>query len=94
MWYIIISLTLGLLFGFLYRSLLKLFKAKVINIRAKNNIGKFDRAIRYLFALVLLYFGLINQSNTLLFFSGFCFFEAIFSWCGFYALLGRNTCEI
>lgn len=29
-----------------------------------------------------------------IFFSGFAFFEAIFSWCGFYATIGKNTCPV
>jgi hypothetical protein len=36
----------------------------------------------------------IGKSDRLLFFSGFCFFEAAFSWCGFYAALGRTTCPV
>jgi hypothetical protein len=30
----------------------------------------------------------------LIFFSGFALFEALFSWCGFYAALGKSTCPI
>jgi len=33
-------------------------------------------------------------SPILIFFSGFAFFEAIFSWCGFYAAMGKNTCPV
>jgi hypothetical protein len=33
-------------------------------------------------------------SPILIFFSGFALFEALFSWCGFYAALGKNTCPV
>ena len=33
-------------------------------------------------------------SPILIFFSGFALFEAIFSWCGFYAAMGKNTCPV
>jgi len=90
----LISFGLGFVFGFVYRTLLKLSGVKKIKNRSVNNIGKFDRGSRYLAGVVLLGLGYYFQSLSLLFFSGFCFFEAIFSWCGFYALIGRNTCEI
>jgi len=30
----------------------------------------------------------------LIFISGFCTFETIFSWCGFYAAIGKNSCPL
>ena len=79
-------------FGFFYRWLLKTFaKGSVRGV--SSNIGKYDRAIRYAFWLGLLVWAITTTwSPWLLFFSGFALFEALFSWCGLYAALGRNTC--
>jgi hypothetical protein len=90
----ILSLLGGVLFGFVYRSLLKLIKKKMIQKRAKQNIGVSDRFVRAGIGISLLAVGIFSKNEALLFFSGFCFFEAAFSWCGFYAILGKSSCPI
>lgn len=92
--YVFVMFLLAFVGGFLYRAILKK-GAKSSTRRRSNNIGAHDRVIRLvlangLFALAIL----TSWSPWLLFFSGFCFFEAIFSWCGFYAALGKNTCPM
>jgi hypothetical protein len=59
----------------------------------RRNIGTPDRLLRVAIGIVLLLAAITTSWNPfLIFFSGFAFFEAIFSWCGWYAILGRNTC--
>jgi len=90
--YVLVMYILAFAFGFFYRWLLKTFaKGSVRGV--SSNIGKYDRAIRYAFWLGLLVWAITTSwSPWLLFFSGFALFEALFSWCGLYAALGRNTC--
>lgn len=89
--YILIMYILAFTFGFLYRTILKKLargSARTVN----RNIGKFDRTIRIALWLGLLIWAIFTSWNPiLLFFSGFALFEAIFSWCGLYAAIGRNT---
>jgi hypothetical protein len=85
---------LAFAFGFLYRAILKKYAKGTVR-GVSRNIGKYDRALR-----LALWFGLLilaittTWSPLLLFFSGFSLFEAIFSWCGFYAIIGRNSCPL
>jgi hypothetical protein len=89
--YILIIFTLAFVSGFFYRYFLRKFAPK----RGNKNIGKPDRLIRFCVGLGLFLWAVTTSwSPVLLFFSGFCFFEAIFSWCGFYAAIGRNSCPI
>ncbi len=101
--YICILFCLSFMFGFAYQTLLRFVArgfTKKSNIMWKNrariqNIGKRDRLLRAGIGICLFVYAIMTTwSPTLLFFSGFCFFEAIFSWCGFYAALGKNTCPI
>jgi hypothetical protein len=90
--YILIMYILAFLFGFLYRAILKKF-AKGKARRVHNNIGKYDKILRLVIWLGLLFWAITTSwSPWLLFFSGFTLFEALFSWCGLYAVLGKNTC--
>ena len=90
----IASIALGFLFGFVYRAILKYFAGKQ-SIRGRtNNIGTSDRLLRALFGVGLLIWALLSASPLLFVFAGFCFFEALFSWCGFYAALGKSTCPL
>jgi len=90
--YILIMYIVAFIFGFLYRFILKKFASSTARGLQKN-IGKYDRAIRLAIWLALLLLAITTSwSPWLLFFSGFALFEAIFSWCGFYAALGKNTC--
>lgn len=90
----LLSLPLGFLFGFLYRYLLKYFAKGTVRGVSKN-INKSGRIMRFIIALGLLaWAGLTTWSPVLLFFAGFTFFEAIFSWCGFNAAIGKNECPL
>ena len=90
--YILIMYIVAFVIGFLYRFILKKFASSTTR-RVQKNIGKYDRAIRLAIALGLLLLAITTAwSPWLLFFSGFALFEAIFSWCGLYAALGKNTC--
>lgn len=91
---IIAMYLLAIVFGFAYRALLRrLARGTPRGLGA--NIGKPDRLLRFLLGVGLLVWAVTTTwSPLLLFFSGFCFFEAAFSWCGFYAALGRSTCPI
>ncbi len=91
---LIVSFVAAFIFGYFYRLVLKKFKAKNIQKRAANNIGKTDRIIRISLGIFLLISGLQSWNPIALFFSGFLFYEALFTWCGFYAILGKNTCPI
>lgn len=90
--YVLVMYALAFAFGFLYRFILKTF-AKGTARGVTSNIGRYDRAIRLAAWLGLLIWAITTSwSPWLLFFSGFALFEALFSWCGLYAALGRNTC--
>jgi len=91
---LILAYIASFIFGFSYRYLLKKFAPKKFKKNAKPNIGKNDKILRFSISLVLLCIGYYSNSFALLFFSGFALFETIFSWCGFYALLGKNTCPV
>lgn len=92
--YLVLIYLLGFIFGFAYRFVLrKIAKAPVR--KAHQNIGRPDRIFRLLIALGLFLWAIFTSwSPILLFFSGFSLFEAVFSWCGFYALIGKNSCPI
>ncbi|MFH1089339.1 MAG: DUF2892 domain-containing protein [Candidatus Uhrbacteria bacterium] len=91
---IIVMFILAFAFGLLYRLLLKRL-AKNSPRGFHKNIGRPDRLFRLALSLGLLLLAITTTWNPLIiFFSGFTFFEAIFSWCGFYAALGKNTCPI
>jgi len=91
---IIIMFVLAFIFGFIYRALLKKISRNRIRGVSKN-IGKSDRVLRALIGLALLLVAIATTWNPwLIFFAGFAFFEAIFSWCGFYATMGKSTCPI
>ncbi|MSS74849.1 DUF2892 domain-containing protein [Candidatus Pacearchaeota archaeon] len=82
---------LAFIAGFIYRTILKKFAQNSPRGFAKN-IGKPDRLLRLAIGVALLLWAITTTwSPILLFFSGFAFFEAIFSWCGFYAAMGKNT---
>jgi len=91
---IIVMVVLAFAFGFAYRFILKKF-ASSTGRGVPKNIGRGDRVLRFAIAVFLFVWAITTTwSPLLLFFSGFALFEAIFSWCGFYAALGRNSCPI
>lgn len=80
--------------GFILRAFFKKF-AKNSQHGLEKNIGGKDRLFRLAIGLISLLFAITTTWNPiLLVFSGFVIFEASFSWCGIYALLGKSTCEI
>lgn len=64
----------------------------------KKNIGTKDRIARLVIGVLLLaaiFFVASTVVKIILAVAGiFCFYEALSSWCAFYALIGRNTCPI
>ncbi|MBX7066982.1 MAG: DUF2892 domain-containing protein [Parachlamydiales bacterium] len=58
----------------------------------KKNIGTIGRVIRLIISIILLVFAYLKGSWLLLFFGIFTLFEAAFSWCIVYQLLGRSSC--
>lgn len=92
--FIIIMYILGAAAGFTYRALMKKF-SKNTQRRSTKNIGTPDRLVRIAIGIALLLWAITTTwSPLLLFFSGFTLFEGIFSWCGFYAAIGKNSCPI
>lgn len=92
--YVFLLYSASALFGLTYRTFLK--KVAHGTVRGvSRNIGRTDRLFRLLIGLGLLFWTLHTSWNPiLLFLSGFAFFEAVFKWCGLYALLGKNTCPL
>jgi hypothetical protein len=91
---IVVLYLLAFIVGFTYRAILKKI-AKRSPRGASKNIGVPDRALRFAVAIALLIWAVTTTwSPILIFFSGFALFEALFSWCGFYAALGKSTCPI
>lgn len=94
--FILIMFALAFVFGFAYRWLVrKLVKAKPGTRPAGKNINTSGRLLRAGIGLALLLIAIFTTWHPLLLFaSGFCFFEAIFSWCIYNQLLGKNSCPI
>lgn len=89
---IVITYLLAGIFGLAYRFILKRVTKGTVRGGHKN-IGKGDRLVRLAIGIALLLWAITTTWNPILiFFSGFALFEAIFSWCGFYAAIGKNTC--
>ncbi len=91
---IVVMYLLAGIFGMMYRAVLK--KVAQHSPRgATKNIVTGDRLFRVVIGVVLLLWAISTTWNPLpIFISGFAFFESIFSWCGFYAAIGRNTCDV
>lgn len=91
---ILIMFMLSFVFGFVYRWLLKRLARNSVR-KVHKNIGTKDRSLRLVIGLTLFVWAITTSWNPiLLFLAGFAFFEAIFSWCGVYAALGKNTCPL
>jgi len=92
--YILVIFVLAFIVGFIYRLILKYYSKKSTN-RISKNLNKRDRIIRAILGAILLILAITTAWNPiLLFFAGFCFFEAIFSWCAIYSAIGKNTCVV
>lgn len=80
--YILAMYLLAALFGWLLRFFLNKKACPLHNIDLK------ERLLRVVFGLLLLLWAVTSAWNPLLLFlSGFCLFEAIFSWCGIVAII-------
>jgi hypothetical protein len=91
---ILIFYLISFIVGFLLRVILKKL-ARNSPQGVGKNIGKPDRFLRVAISVGLLVWAITTSWNPIfLFFSGFALFEAIFSWCGFYTALGKNTCPV
>jgi len=92
--YVVTLFLAAFLVGLLYRFVLKLLVQKGVRAVSKN-IGSSDRWLRAALGLGLFVGALLTSwSPVLFFFAGFCLFESLFSWCGLYAALGKNTCPV
>jgi hypothetical protein len=60
----------------------------------KKNIGTPDRLLRLTIAVVLLTLAYLKASWILLLIGLFVLFEAAFSWCILYQILGKSSCPI
>ncbi len=94
-WMLILAMyLLAGIVGLIYRGILKKFAENSPRGSARN-IGSKDRVLRLALGVGLLVWAITTTWNPiLLFFSGFCFFESAFSWCGLYAALGKSTCPV
>lgn len=89
---VIVMFLLSFLFGFVYRRLMRRFFPATSRGVTKN-IRSWGRRMRVWCWIILFVIAILTSwSPILLFASWFCFFEAIFSRCGFNALIGRNAC--
>lgn len=97
-WGMIVAMyILAFVLGFILKFIMKKFRkvSDVTAVKKMKNIGKSDRLIRLAIGVGLLLWAMLTTwSPILIFLSGFALFEAIFSWCGFYAAMGKNTCSI
>jgi hypothetical protein len=96
--YIALPLVLGFLGGFVFQFIAKKIRSSKpqTGLPRRKNIGVYDRVLRALSGVALVVYALITGGTHVVafFVAGFCFFEAIFSWCIFYAAIGRNTCPM
>jgi hypothetical protein len=93
--YILVMYVLAFAIGFLYRYLVRRFAKAGSSSGVAKNINTNDRIVRAILGLTLLVVAILTSWNPiLLFISGFCFFQAIFSWCALNHALGKNTCPI
>jgi hypothetical protein len=91
--YVVVIFILAFVFGLIYHLIQRRISRG--KHRLIHNIGKRDRWVRVLLAIFLLLWAICTTWNPIIIFlSGFVLFEAIFSWCGLYAAMGRNTCPI
>lgn len=94
-WGLIVAMyVLAGIVGLIYRAILKRL-AKGTARGSHKNIGRGDRLLRLAIGIGLLLWAITTSwSPILIFFSGFALFEAIFSWCGLYAAMGKNSCPV
>lgn len=59
-----------------------------------KNMGKKDRLMRLFVGIIFLIASVYLSSYIFLLIALFCFFQAMFSWCLYHALTGKNTCPL
>ncbi len=60
----------------------------------KKNLGTFDRLLRLGLGVVFLGLAFVYASWILAIVGVFCIWEALVSWCPFYRMLGKDTCNL
>ncbi len=91
---IVLLYVLAFIFGFVYRFIARKL-AKSAKGKVAKNINKNDRIIRAGVGIALLLIAMLTTwSPILIFISGFCIFESLFSWCAFNQMIGKNTCPV
>lgn len=89
---IIALYVLAIIVFFIARVVTKKFSHGMPN-KANRNVGKKDRLLRLAIGLALLVLAITTSWNPLIIFiSGLVLCTALFSWCGLYSLMGKNTC--
>jgi len=58
------------------------------------NIGTKDRIARLIIGIILISLAILGKSTLLALAGIFSIYEAVSSWCIFYQILGRNTCQV
>ena len=92
--YVLILYFLAFGIGLLLRMLMRRFVKLRLANRPRNITGP-GRLIRASLGLALLLWAITTSWHPLLILlSGFCFFEAMFSWCGLYAAIGKSSCPL
>ncbi len=90
---IVIMYILAFIFGFVLRFVMKKFGKN--QTAPAGALAKEGRLLRAVIGVALLLWAILTTwSPILIFFSGFCIFESIFSWCAFYQVMGKNTCLV
>jgi hypothetical protein len=92
--YILITFLLSFIFGFITRLVLRKF-TKTQKKKFNKNISIKDRLLRAILGISIFLFAILTTWNPiLLFISGFMLFQAIFSWCIIYSIMGKSSCPI
>lgn len=87
-------IVLAFALGLAYRSAVRKHAHTDVGHRPKN-IGLRDRLVRAGLGVVLLTVGIVwNWNPFCIFIAGICFFQAAFSWCAWYHLIGKDTCPL
>lgn len=92
--YTLLFVALGILVGVIYRFILRRLSRALPRVSGQKNIGSPDRLLRVAIGLICFAVAILTWSPLLMIAAGFCFYEAAAKWCGFYALIGRNTCPL
>jgi hypothetical protein len=92
--YAAVLIVLSFVFGFVFSFVIRKFAKKKVR-KNLTNIGTNDRLIRLGLAIAFFTISITTSWNGLLIFAaGFCLFEAVFSWCGLFAIMCKNTCSM